>query len=540
MAVSFPLHPGSELPGEVNSVTKEIGQRRMQIPAEEPRAPTKGCSIDMIAAKIGTCAKARVFAIMLFNLLVFDGQLSKDRSNWSCPFGHCKLNFADKHGLLQHVLDCPDFSSDKVFCNCCTKDDHFEEHCRDNRAEKIASHGTPSKKRNPIQKISDMFSRRTESRSSPSNSEGSVSSGSTPRRQQLRSLITSTPSLLVDPRRGSTPIHQESSRGTVEPGPSTKQTISSEPIGSETYESQELPASEVRYELSGTTKGYKLPGQMFDDIMEMKGSPTEDFGMDPMIHDEEVPRPYNASYTHEMEASNAQFPPAYHHDSVSQPQPRQQSAWSMQRQQQQELLPYIDLHAYPVIGQEGLYSTGGSMSDLADLTATQFQQRVPTPGWRPEGSPMRKASGDSGYSDGVNTGIAFGHAPRPDQPSFNGGCVAVSPSPTARILEASNIVSPESVSSRIVRCPYEGCTYSPSGHPKKHAANLKKHINTRHRRLTQVRCLDCGNWYSRSDNLKVHQEGACVRSRSLGAPYPANRSARRSRAGQEREWGGAW
>ncbi|KAJ4170991.1 hypothetical protein NW754_007134 [Fusarium falciforme] len=147
----------------------------MQTPVDEPRAPAKGCSIDMIASKIDSCAKARVFAIIAFNLLVFDGQLSKDRTNWACPFGRCKLNFVDQHELMQHVLDCPHFSRDGVFCNCCIKDDRFEEHCRHDRAESIASHGTEkssSKKRNPMRKFSNIFSRnRTDSRSSSGSSE---------------------------------------------------------------------------------------------------------------------------------------------------------------------------------------------------------------------------------------------------------------------------------------------------------------------------------------------------------------------------------
>ncbi|KAL2694704.1 hypothetical protein Neosp_001290 [[Neocosmospora] mangrovei] len=328
MAGSFLFHPGPECYGEeIINTTEDGGQWRMQTPIDELRAPAKGCSIGMISPKIETCAKATVIANLALDLLVFDSELSHDRENWACPFGHCKLNFANPKALMHHVLECPDFSSDKVFCNCCNKDHRFQEYCRDNRAETVASHGTDkssSKKRNPIRKLSNIFSRnRIESRGSSPSSESPVSPISTHRRLSIPSLMTPTPSPPGASRKGSSPTSQAPDRRASIPASPRCREAFSELIGSEPHilrGIQELHSREVPSELSDTTRAQELPGQMFSDIDMCESPTTENLHMDSAVSGQDMFQAYNASFASQMEASQMEFPSTNSLDSAFQPQ----------------------------------------------------------------------------------------------------------------------------------------------------------------------------------------------------------------------------
>ncbi|WAO87709.1 C2H2-type domain-containing protein [Fusarium falciforme] len=559
MAISPPPYLGPEFPGEANlNTTEDVGRWRMQTPVDEPRAPTKGCSIDMIASKIDSCAKARVFAIIAFNLLVFDGQLSKDRTNWACPFGHCKLNFVDQRDLMQHVLDCPHFSRDGVFCNCCIKDDRFEEHCRHDRAESIASHGTEkssSKKRNPMRKFSNIFSRnRTESRSSSGSSSRPVSPVSTHRRSSILSLMIPTPSSSGDSRRGSSPIPAESPQKTLEAASPAQQEGSSELLGSEPHTVggiHELPNLEIPSELPDTARAQELPGPIFDDIMEMSESPTEELSMESMIPEQGVLQAYNTAFTRQMEASHDELPStnglesAFQHP--HQHQHQHQLFWFMQQlQEQQAPQPHPGLQAPPA-SHEGMDMTGGSMSNRGSFSIPPVhsgcQQEISSPGSDHISSQTRKDSGDSAYSEASSVMVTLGQTPSPSSAQQRGPSaahLATSASPPAQIPTAFSAAA-QAVGDEDISCWWPDCNYRPTGRRReKHPNYLRKHIDNTHFHRYRVRCPGCGDWLSRSDNLRVHQETACSRARSLGAPYPPHHSARRSRVAQRREWGGGW
>ncbi|UPK89869.1 hypothetical protein LCI18_000804 [Fusarium solani-melongenae] len=559
MAISPPPYLGPEFPVEANLNTPEdVGRWRMQTPVDEPRAPIKGCSIDMIASKIDSCAKARVFAIIAFNLLVFDGQLSKDRTNWACPFGRCKLNFVDQHELMQHVLDCPHFSRDGVFCNCCIKDDRFEEHCRHDRAESIASHGTEkssSKKRNPMRKLSNIFSRnRTESRSSSGSSSRPVSPVSTHRRSSFLSLMIPTPSSSGDSRRGSSPIPAESPRETLEEASPAQQEGFSELLGSEPHTVggiHELPNLEIPSELPNDIRAQELPGPIFDDIMEMSESPTEELSMESMIPEQGVLQAYNTSFTRQMEASHDELPSTNGLESAfelsHQHQHQQELFWFMQQlQQQQAPQPHPGLQASFAV-HERMDMTGGSMSNRGSFSIppihSGFQQEISSPGSDHISSQPRKDSGDSAYSEASSAMVTIGHTPSPgsaQQQSLNAAHIAASASPPAQRSAASGARTAQAVGDGDIRCRWPGCNYRPTGRRREKYPNyLQKHIDNTHFHRYRVQCQGCGDWLSRSDNLNVHQT-ACFRARLLGAPYPPHHSARRSRAAQSREWGGDW
>lgn len=510
----------------------------------------------MIASKIDSCAKARVFAIIAFNLLVFDGQLSKERANWACPFGRCKLNFVDQHELMQHVLDCPHFSRDGVFCNCCIKDDRFEEHCRHDRAESIATHGTEkssSKKRNPMRKLSNIFSRnRTESRSSSGSSEHPVSPASTHRRSSILSLMIPTPSSSGDSRRGSSPIPAESPRKTLESASPAQQVGSSELLGSEPHTVggiHELPNQEILPELPENVRAPGLPGPTFSDIMEMSESPTEELSMESMIPEQSVLQSHNTSFTRQMESSHDEFfstnglESAFQHP--HQHQHQHQFSWFMQQLQQQAPQPHPGPQASPVI-HEGMDLTGGSMSSRDSFSIppvhSGYQQEISSPGSDHISSQTRKDSGDSGYSEASSAMVALGQNSPPSSAQQRGPGAAhlvTSAFPPAQVPAAFSAVTAQAVGDEDIRCQWPGCNYRPTGHRReKYLSYLQKHINNKHLHRYQVQCPVCGDWLSRSDNLKVHQETVCFRARLLGAPYP-HRSARRSEVTQ-REWGGGW
>lgn len=563
MAVSLLFHPGPECSGEAIINTIEDGGRwRMQSPIDEPRAPVKGCSIDMIASKIDTCAKATVFANMAFNLLVFDSELSHDRKNWACPFGHCKLNFADPKALMHHVLDCPHFSSDRVFCNCCTKDDRFEQHCQHERAENIASHGTEkssSKKRNPIRKLSNIFSRnRIESRGSSPGSECPVSPVSTHRRPSILSLMTPTPSPPSASRKGSSPTPQELDRGASIPASPRCRETYSELIGSEPHiirGIQELQSREVPSELSDTTRAQELPGQMFGDI-DMCESPTmEDLHMDSMASGQDVFEAYNASFARQTEASQIELPSTNSLDSAFQPQPQLQPCSLLQPlqqlQQQLQEAPWLhsDSHASAAAGQKGMYSTGGSMSSSGSFSIlpgqSHLQQMITSSSSNHINGQTRKSSGDSAYSRTSSATMAFEHTPQNGavhQPPFDAGRLTGSPFPTAQISAAASPVTAEPAGDQDLSCPYSDCDYRPKGSRRENYPHYRrKHIENTHLHRYRVRCPDCNSLLSRSDNLRVHQgTAACPRARSFGAPYPPHRSARRHGPAQRREWGVGW
>ncbi|RSM01160.1 hypothetical protein CDV31_011469 [Fusarium ambrosium] len=561
MAVPLLSYPGPECSGEaIVNTTEDCSRWRMQTPIDELRAPTKGCSIDMIASKIDTCAKARVFAIMAFNLLVFDSQLSHERSNWACPFGHCKLNFPDPKALMQHVLDCSHFSSDRVFCNCCTRDDRFEEHCQHQRAENIASHGTeksPSKKRNPMRKISNIFSRnRTESRGSSPSSECPVSPVSTHRRPSILSLMTPTPSPPSASRKGSSPTPQEPSRDASIPASPRRQEAFSELIGSEPLiirGIQELQSREIPSELSETTRAQELPGQMLSDIDMCESPTTEDFHIDSMLAGGGEFQAYNASFTSHMEASHVELPSTNSLESAFQPQPQLQPCSLMQPlqqlQQQLQEAPWLhsDSQTSAAAVQEGMYSTGGSMSSRGSFSIlprqSHLQEVIPSPSSNHTSGQTRKDSGDSAYSGASSATMALERTPHSgaaQQPTFSAGHLTGSPFPTSQIFATPNEVTAEPAEDQDLSCPYSDCDYRPKGSRRENYPHYRrKHIDNTHLHRYRVRCPDCNSLLSRSDNLRVHQETAC-RARSLGAPYPPHRSARRYGAAQRREWGGGW
>lgn len=512
----------------------------------------------MVASKIDTCAKSRVFANLAFNLLVLDSPLSYERSNWACPFGHCKLNFPDPKTLLRHVLDCPHFSSDRVFCNCCARDDSFEEDCQPYRPENLVSHETeksPSRKRNPIRTISNiLFPRnRTESRGSSPSSEYPVSPVSTHRRPSILSMMTPTPSPSNASRKGSLPTPQESSREASQPASPSRQGIPSELIGSELHIIQELQSQEIS-ELSDTTRVSELPGAMFDDIMKMSESPTEDLLMDSMIPDQDMFHAYNASFSRQMEASHVEPHSANGLESAFQPRPQLQPCSFMQplQQLQQQLqeapwLPF-ESRASAAAVQGGICSTGDPMSS-SDSFSTPPRQSHLHQGTTPLSSnhisgQMRKDSGGSAYSEVSSTTLPFEHTPQSgpvQESSLDSGHLAGSPLTGTRRSAPPNAVTVESSEDQDLSCPYSNCDYHPKGSRRENYAYYRrKHIDNTHLHRYRVRCPDCGNLLSRSDNLRVHQETACPRFRSSRVLYPPQRTARRHGAAHRREWGGGW
>ncbi|KAM5350107.1 hypothetical protein ACJ41O_006612 [Fusarium nematophilum] len=141
MAVLPTSHQATEFPEDPFWYLRD----EMSPPAQAPRMQSPrsgvamasvetGCSrsIDQIVPLIENSEKARVIAAMALNLLVFGGKLHHSRTNWACPFGHCKENFSDVEALMRHVPRCLHFSSDRVYCNCCNKDDCFAERTPNN------------------------------------------------------------------------------------------------------------------------------------------------------------------------------------------------------------------------------------------------------------------------------------------------------------------------------------------------------------------------------------------------------------------------
>ena len=175
-------------------------------------------------------------------------------------------------------------------------------------------------------------------------------------------------------------------------------------------------------------------------------------------------------------------------------------------------------------------SSSGSFSILPGQS--HLQQMIPSPSSNHINDQTRKYSGDSAYSRTSSATMALEHTPQNgavQQPGFDAGRLTSPPFPTGPTEDQG------------LGCPYPGCDYRPRGSRRENYPHYRrKHIDNTHLHRYRVRCLDCGSLLSRSDNLRVHQETACPRARSSGAPYPPHRSARRYGPAQRREWGPGW
>lgn len=277
--------------------------------------------------------------------------------------------------------------------------------------------------------------------------------------------------------------------------------------------------------------------------------------MDSTASDQDPFQAYNASFARQMEASHIELPPTNSLDSAFQPQHQLQPCSLMQplQQLQQQLQedPWLhsDSQASAATVQEGMYSTGCSMSSRDGFSIlpgqSHHQQMNPSPSSNHISGQTRKYSGDSAYSRTSSGTMAIEHTPQNGavhQPTFDAGRLTSSPFPTAQISTAAGPVTAEPAEDQDLRCPYSDCDYRPKGSRRENYPHYRrKHIENTHLHRYRVRCPDCGSLLSRSDNLRVHQEtAACPRTRSFGAPYPPHRAARRYGPAHRREWGAGW
>ncbi|KAH6986899.1 hypothetical protein EDB80DRAFT_655073 [Ilyonectria destructans] len=504
---------------------------------------------------------------MALNLLAFDGKLHHSRNNWACPFGHCKKNFSDAQTLMRHVLSCPHFSSDKVYCNCCNEDDCFADQSQNDgfrsgegRTTTCHEKGLPMKAKTmrKLTHITGFFTRsRPASRCSSRGLEHPVSPTSTTvRRQSVFSVMTPTPRPSSAPRKpsvvGSPAPSGRPAGSPVDPCHEMDAVSSAlfEVPGTGVIRAQELPTSEHRSgagpssqrsdsgfsELSGlSTDGATAP--MFADMGAMTESPTEDLSMDTRIPSWDVLQEANAASSrqapHEMSTSHFPFPSASAHRPVSQyrSKQRRQSSWTFV--QQPLLQPGVQLSSRSA--QYGMCATDGiptsNHASFAMLNQNSgFQPVVSSSSWEPTTSQYRQGSGDSGFSNGFHTMVGPGDldsSPRPGHGPQSRSCGAV---PSIMVVGTPPDFCSPPVEMDGIHCPY--CSYRPKGKWTGRRANLSKHIKNQHE-SDKIPCPNCDKEFSRKDNLATHQTNACKR-RLFGVEF---QSARRY-AGLET--GGDW
>ncbi|KAH6961917.1 hypothetical protein BKA56DRAFT_679477 [Ilyonectria sp. MPI-CAGE-AT-0026] len=394
MAVSPTIHYGTEFLDDSlwypsDEASPSVQSCRVQTP--QLSVETTSCSIDKICPLIENSEKAKVFAAMALNLFVFDGKLHHSRNNWACPFGHCKNNFPDAQTLMRHVLDCPQFSSDKVYCNCCNKDDCFADQSQndgfcsaEDKTTPCNDKGSPMKAKTmrKLTNITGFFTRsRPASRCSSRGLEHPVSpTSTTARRQSVFSVMTPMPRPSSAPRKPpvvSSPEPSGRPAGSPVDPCHEMDAVSSavfEVPGTGVIRAQELPASENCSGAGPSSKrsdsgfselsGLSIDGAtapMFADMGAMTESPTEDLSIDARIPSWDVLQEASAAssrqVSHEMSTSHFPFPSASAHPPVSQhrSEQRRQSSWTLMQQPLRQ--PAVPLSSQSA--QCGMYATDG-------------------------------------------------------------------------------------------------------------------------------------------------------------------------------------
>ncbi|KAH7123113.1 hypothetical protein EDB81DRAFT_226457 [Dactylonectria macrodidyma] len=567
MEVSPTIHDGTEFldeslwyPSDEMSPSAQSCRGHTPQPGAETAILQTGCSINKIYPLIDNYEKAKVVAAMALNLLVFDGKLHHSRNNWACPFGHCKENFADAQTLMRHVPGCPHFSSDKVYCNCCNKDDCFADQSHnDGFCGGEEDNNTPCHEKNSTMKaktmrkltnITGFFTRsRPASRCSSRGLEHTVSPvSSTGRRQSVLSAMTLTSRPSSTPRKQSVIGSPEPARQLAVPGSTIEPCCEMDAVSSVLCEVSgasviaELPDSELPNsghrsgagssshrsdsgfsELSNLSMDCTAP--MFADMGDMTESPTEDLSMEARIPSWDALQEANPTFSrqvpHETPTSHFPFPSAKAHQPLSEYRSEQhRQSWTFV----QELSPQPGIQRSSRSAQCGMHTTdsiptSNHASFAMHTLNSGFQPGASSSSWEFMTSQYRQGSGDSGLSDDSYTMVRPGAADSLSQP----GRGRQSRSCGAALSIMTVGTRPDFYSPPVemdgMHCPH--CSYRPKGKQTGRKANLNKHIKNQHE-SEKIPCPDCEKEFSRKDNLATHQASACKRRLSRGE-FPSAR-----------------
>lgn len=446
---------------------------------------------------------------MALELLVFDGKLHADSSNWSCPFGECKAHFLDRKVLMQHVSTCTHFSDcdEKAYCNSCTEYDCFalqSRHQQFCRAEESVENGE-GKRSKTKRMLKSVFtlSRSSSRSSSPIDGPSSVSG-----RQSVLSMMSLSPSSPHrSEKRAAAYSPPSPSQAFEAPRPAAPQEVHSDPApalfelsDNMIARPEELPASESagtvpawNDELVSAYSENACSAPMYVDLQEFTESPTEDVSMESRMPEWNMQSGYEPGSSHVAAASQAHYPHANAMHSVSQVSigEPQRAPWGFAQQNGASFHSEAMISpATPASAQGGTYFPNGtSTGDVAMNVSAYSHPPTSDANWqyapaRP--SQTRNRSGDSWASTATMVSTQSSHSQSP-------------------IAEAGGY-----------HCPYPDCDYHPRGKTAYWDVYLTKHINNQHL-ASKIPCQHCGKMIGRRDNLKTHQKNSCPAARVQGA-----------------------
>jgi len=486
---------------------------------------------------------------MALDIFVHGTPLTGHFDRWICPFSNCKRGFSDPKDMIIHAAQCTHVSPDGAYCNCCCEYYNFPGNSpayRLSAGESLSPAVKTSTMAKSKKKIAGFISRCSGSasssrsqlsavgqRSSGSTSSGSdsmVESSSASRKGSMVSSVSDA-ELAASVRPGEVLAELGTDYHFVELDSSGVLPSRSAHRSDANVRTQQRSAQLSISTLSTmSTTGYM--DSMSTDYGEFCISPTDYSAPDlqqnggTQTHEVGVPDVASEVAQHEMQMSLA--PPQSPFWHLGQ---RQASAiWNLDGSgQSSQTAPGLEV-AVPNFSHRLQSSPAGNGGDSHFRFHESSHQSDVVASIEPQ-----RQFGSADSFDFPHHESSFGHAP------FDVG-IAIDSMETVGIAETSVEIIPPPLrrstgssgsydrfrNSDEMRCEESGCKYQPEGAEAYRRANLKKHIKHMHRARPTFTCERCGAFFTRRDNLRVHQRDVCENGRALRhSGYRKSRYSRR-------------
>jgi hypothetical protein len=491
-------------------------------PSQDP------CIVEHTSAFIDTLARARIIAVMSMNIFVYDKPLNAHRDRWVCPFSNCKQSFLDPKTMMSHAAYCTHISASGAYCNCCGcyydfpgQNPAFLTRAGDS-APPVAKDSAITKGRRKIHKL---LSRHSGSASSSREQLPSKASSSFSADSGMDSLLASRKGSIVSnfSTTGCSSGHQPSE------GPAE--------LGAD-YQIVEIGNSSIlpsRCDFSPSTDSH-----MTQPLAQLRVSTmsTTNF-IEPMVPDYGdfcmSPTEYSPGDNHCMatqQSSNGSVSYTTSEDSLhTAQQPRdvdQSFSWNVDvghmvaegitfgqvpvtSQESQGLMVNVPNFSRPRLSlqvrQDGEISSSHShhpfqREDMIPGAMTDFQHHYGDFFGHSHLAPAEQGLFGIGIADGnvQPFQITEGHL----------GTTSISAGTRPRFSNFNQGDDEE------LSCP--ACDYRPRGAKAYRRANLNKHWKNKHEKTTPWICRKCGIPCKRKDNLQVHVQKVCGKTKPPRPP----------------------
>jgi hypothetical protein len=488
---------------------------------------------------------------MALDIFAHSTPLNGHFDRWICPFSNCKRGFSEAKDMILHAAQCTHVSPDGAYCNCCREYYNFPSNSpayRLSAGESLSPAVKTSTMAKSKKKIADLISRCSGSASSSRSqlstvgqrSSGYTSSGldsmsESPSASRKGSVVSSVgdAELPTSVHLGEAPSELGTDYHVVELDSGAFSSRSAHRSDANVRTQQRSTQSSISTLSTMSTAGYMDP--MDTDYGEFCISPTDYSAPDlqrngsAQTHEVGVPDAAGEVTQHQMQMALAPAQSPFWH--LGQ---RQASAtWNLDGSgQSSQTAPGLEV-AVPNFSHRLQSSPAGNggythfrfheSSHQTDVIASieaqsQFDSRDSF------GLSHHQSFFDHGPFD---VGIAIDSM---EPIGIAETSVETIPPPLRRSMGSSESCD------RIrngddIRCTESGCQYQPEGAEAYRMANLKKHINHMHRARPTFTCDRCRAFFTRRDNLRVHQRDVCENGRALRkSRYSRRRPALRTLA----------